>query len=139
MLTGFCTQAQNVPEQTSVQQAVIKLFDGIATLDEPMIRQQVTTDFLLLEDGAVWTTDTLMTKLNPLKAVRFSRVNHLDFIQTDVKGNTAWVAYHNTADMTINEAKRAANWLESAFLVKQAGVWKIQFLHSTVVKPKQSK
>ena len=135
LLASFCMQAQNTPEPAKVQQAVIQLFDGIAALDETMIKRHVTTDFVLLEDGAVWTTDTLINKLNPLKAARFSRINHLRFIQTDVKGNTAWVAYYNTADMTINETKRTANWLESAFLVKQGGIWKIRLLHSTVVNP----
>ncbi len=123
-------------EQIKVNQAVIKLFDGIAALDTKMIAQYSTKDFLLLEDGEVWNLDTLANKLAPLKSVSFSRTNRLDFIRTEVEGNSAWVAYNNAADMVVNGQKRNIQWLESAFLVKQGNDWKVRLLHSTVLKPK---
>ena len=129
-------QAQTKADQTRVNEVVVTFFDGLAALDATLIKSQVTSDFLLLEDGAVWTVDTLINKISPLKSVRFKRVNHLTFIQTEIKGNTAWVAYRNIADMTINEQKSGREWLESAFLVKQGANWKIRVLHSTVVKRK---
>lgn len=139
IVTAICLQAQtrnNNSEQTNVNQTVIKFFDGIAALDMRMVEQHSTKDFLLLEDGEVWNLDTLASKLAPLKSVSFSRTNHLDFIQTEVKGNSAWVAYNNAADMTVNGQKRSIQWLESAFLVKEGKDWKIRLLHSTVLKPK---
>ncbi len=91
---------------------------------------------MLLEDGAVWNTDTLISKVNQLKALDFSRTNRLNFIRTEVKGNTAWIAYHNAADITINGQKMTMQWLESAVLIKEGKEWKIKVLHSTVIKPK---
>ncbi|WP_018621408.1 nuclear transport factor 2 family protein [Spirosoma luteum] len=137
-LSSFCARAQQNDEQKKVNAAIIGLFDGLATLDEQLMRRHVTADFLLLEDGAIWTIDTLINKVSPLKKVAFSRVNHLDFIRTDVSGNTAWVAYHNRADVVVNGQKRNRQWLESASLVKQGNDWKITLLHSTVVKPKSN-
>ena len=96
-----------------------------------MTKKYCTIDFLLLEDGDVWNMDTLANKLSPFKAVSFSRTNHLDFIRTQVKGNIAWVAYSNSADMVINGQKMNVQWLESAVLVKEGNEWKIQLLHST--------
>ena len=139
VVTATCLKAQihsNNGEQTKVNQTVTKLFDGIAALDTKMIKQYSTKDFLLLENGAVWNIDTLVSKLNQLKAVSFSRTNHLDFIKTEVKANSAWVAYNNAADMTVNGQKMSVQWLESAFLVKEGKDWKIRLLHSTMLKPK---
>ncbi len=134
--TYLNAQTRNNSEQTKVNQTVIKLFDGIAALDMKMVGRHSTEDFLLLEDGAVWNMDTLASRLNPLKAVSFSRTNRLDFIRTEVEGNSAWVAYNNAADMVVNGQKRNIQWLESAFLVKQGNDWKVRMLHSTVLKPK---
>jgi ketosteroid isomerase-like protein len=129
-------QSQRTNEQEKVNQTVIKFFDGLAALDTKTMDQYITKDFLLLEDGAVWNMDTLIVKIGPLKTVSFSRTNHLNFIQTEVKGNTAWVAYNNAADMTVNGNKRSVQWVESAVLIKEGNEWKIQMLHSTPVKPK---
>ena len=121
-----------------VNQTITKFFDAIAALDTKMMKEYTTKDFLLLEDGGVWNMDTLTNKLSPLKTISFSRTNHLDFIQTEVKGTTAWVAYNNTADMTVNGQKRNVRWLESAVLVKEGKEWKVQLLHSTTLKPKSN-
>ncbi len=137
-VASLCLNAQTKTnmEQAKVNKAITKFFDGIATLDTKMMKQYTTKDFLLLEDGAVWNLDTLLRKLNPLKSVSFSRTNQLNFIQTDVKGNVAWVAYNNAAAMSVNGNRRNVQWLESAVLVKEANDWKIQLLHSTPLRRK---
>ena len=129
-------QTQSSNEQKEVNQAVLKFFDGIAALDAKMMQQYATKDFLLLENGAVWNMDTLAAKLSPLKTMNFTRINRLEFIRTDIKGDIAWVAYKNTAEMIVNGRKANRQWLESAVLVKEENKWKIQLLHSTLVKPK---
>jgi hypothetical protein len=50
-----------------------------------------------------------------------------------ISGNTAWIAYVNKG--SIDDASHTVNqnWLESAFLQKEAGIWKIVFMHSTRV------
>lgn len=137
--TYLTAQTQrNNHENEKVEQAVIKFFDGIAALDATIIRQHSTKDLMILEDGAIWNFDTLTTKLEPLKAVSFSRINQFKFIETVVAGNSAWVAYKNTADMTIDGQKVNKQWLESAFLVKEDNKWQIKLLHSTVLKPRTS-
>ncbi|HUC80775.1 MAG TPA: nuclear transport factor 2 family protein [Flavisolibacter sp.] len=129
-------QTQSSNEQAEVNQTVNKFFDGIAALDVKMMQQYATKDFLLLENGAVWNMDTLAAKLSPLKTMNFTRINRLEFIRTDIKGDIAWVAYQNTADISVNGRKANPQWLESAVLVKEENKWKIQLLHSTLVKPK---
>jgi ketosteroid isomerase-like protein len=52
-----------------------------------------------------------------------------------INGNTAWIAYVNQGSITDASGTQNLKWLESAFLQKQAGAWKIVFLHSTRVPP----
>jgi ketosteroid isomerase-like protein len=128
--------SQKTDEKGMINQVLTKFFDGISSLDVNLMKQYVTNDFLLLEGGDVWNMDTVAVYLNELKTGSFSRTNYLEFIRTEIRGNTAWVAYKNAADMSIKGQKRNVQWLESAVLVKDGKEWKIQLLHSTPLKPK---
>ena len=50
-----------------------------------------------------------------------------------ISGNTAWIAYVNKGSITDPSGITNEKWLESAFLEKQAGNWKIIFMHSARV------
>lgn len=135
--TNVDAQSRKKKEQDKINQTIIKLFDGLAALDDKIIKQYSTADLMLLENGELWNMDTVINELNQLKRVSFSRTNHLNFIHTEVTGKTAWVAYNNAADITINRQKMNVQWLESAFLVKKGKEWKVRLLHSTLLKPKK--
>lgn len=124
-------------EQAKVHQSLTKVFDALANLDLKGIKDYSTADLMVLENGVVWNLDTLARKVENLKGTSFERTNHLDFVKTQIQGNTAWVVYHNAADIIINGEEIHARWLESAVLVKDAGVWKIRLLHSTTLKRKE--
>lgn len=137
IIASLALRAQTPPtEQRRVNETIIRLFDGIAELDFAKLKAAATPDFMLLEDGLVWNTDSLVHVLAPLKKVNFKRTNQLNFIRTEVTGNLAWVAYHNTATITINGQPRNVAWLESAVLRKEGKEWRVQLLHSTVLRPK---
>ena len=57
-----------------------------------------------------------------------------------ISGDTAWIAYLNKGSITDASGTAKQNWLESAFLEKRAGNWKIVFMHSTRVSmmPKEN-
>lgn len=93
-------------QKDSVEGSVIAFFKGLSELNADKLREYTTDDFLLLEDGEVWTIDTLISRIAPLMGQRFKRVNTFAFIATE----------------------------QSAVLVKQAGCWKIKSLHSTKKK-----
>ncbi|MGB8192659.1 MAG: nuclear transport factor 2 family protein, partial [Chitinophagaceae bacterium] len=126
-------------EQVKANEAVVKLFDGIAQLDIPKIKVYCTNDLMILENGVMWNIDSLANAFKRLKNVTFKRINKIDFISTEVRGTTAWVAYYNTADVTVNGQQRTVDWLESAVLVKEANNWKVKLLHSTALAPKNPK
>ena len=130
LLVSINTSAQKDSSETTV----IRFFDGLSELSETRLRETTTPDFILLEDGEVWNIDTLIAKIEPMKKQRFKRVNKFSFITTEEKGDIAWVSYHNTAEFTVNDKVQTVNWLESAVLIKQSGVWKMKLLHSTRIK-----
>ncbi len=136
LFTGLGVKAQST-EQAKVNQSLLKLFDALAALDLTGIKESSTKDLIILESGAVWNLDTIAHKVDQLKAVSFSRTNHLDFVQTEIKGNIAWVVYYNSADMIIDGIEVHRKWLESAVLLKEGKVWRVKLLHSTTLKVKK--
>jgi hypothetical protein len=136
LFSSVNTHAQTT-EQTKVNQSLIKLFEALAALDMNGIKEFSAKDITILESGAVWNLDTLFRKVEQLKAVSFSRTNHLDFVQTEIKGTIAWSVYYNSADMIIDGVEVHRKWLESAVLAKEGKVWKVKLLHSTTLKTKK--
>ena len=47
--------------------------------------------------------------------------------------NDAWITYVNRGSVQDGSGTKDLTWLESAFLHKEAGAWKIRFFHSTRV------
>ena len=135
LLSVSTIQAQ-IPAATP-QQAVVYFFDALAELSDAKMRAYVSADFLLLEDGAVWNTDSLSVRMARRNSSNFKRINSFRFIRTDVQGANAVAAYHNHADITIDGKLIPVDWLESVHLVKEGEGWKIRMMHSTPVKPKK--
>ncbi|MGA0555663.1 nuclear transport factor 2 family protein [Larkinella sp. VNQ87] len=133
----FPTLGQQNREEEKVKKVIVDAFQAIADIDLPNLRSYCQPDFILLEDGQVWTIDTLENRLRPNLGSGMKRVNTIDFIKVTVRGPVAWVSYHNTADITRNNKQRQVRWLESAVLEKMKGEWKLALLHSTVLEAKK--
>ena len=90
-------------EELKVNQTVVKFFDALSELDTQKLKLQTTEDFMLLEDGQVWNTDSLTRYFEPMKKMNITRVNKFNFIKTVITNNTAWTAYYNRADMQMGQ------------------------------------
>jgi ketosteroid isomerase-like protein len=75
--------------------------------------------------------DALMAAIKALHAAGKRTDEHVTEPDIHISGNTAWIAYVNKGSITDASGTVNQNWLESAFLQKQAGAWKIVFMHST--------
>ena len=111
-------------------------FDALSALDDARMRNYLTSDFLLLENGEVWNADSLARNFSRMKGKEFTRKNSFRYIRTEQAGNAAMVAYHNRADIMFNGKPIIIEWLESAQLERRNKAWKIKLLHSTPIKPK---
>jgi len=121
-----------------IKELIVKSFDEIwSELNSKEINKYYTKDFLLLENGEVWNNDSISNYLDNavLKKPIPIRVNSIDIIEIKVLKKTAWIAYRNNATFSIeNKIVRKAHWLESATVILTENGWKLQMLHSTVIK-----
>lgn len=122
-----------------VQQVVIDVFQALADGDGEKIRSLVTPDFTVLEDGEIWSLDTLIVMVKKQRPTGFKRVNSFNFLRSKITNKMASVEYFNTADISWSHGHAVIRWLESAVLVKIAGKWKLYSLHSTTVSDEEKK
>ena len=127
----------NVQAQTSDKQQLKDLiqnsFDDVfSNMDLEGLNKYYTDDFLLLEVGEVWDMERIKKELGSYNLKGSKRINNFKFIQVEVKGNTAWIAYHNNATFKKDgQNVGEMNWLESATAIKTKDGWKLEMLHST--------
>ena len=122
-------------EQATVQQTIIKLFDALSNRDSVSLKAHSTADITLYEYGQVWNIDTLILKaIVQNKSTDFKRTNSFEFINTTVDKTTAWVTYRLQSAITMDGKQLLLQWLETVVLVKAKRQWKVNHLHSTLIK-----
>jgi ketosteroid isomerase-like protein len=120
-------------EQARIVDTVGTIFTAARTDDVAKFDSVIAPDFYMFDAGARFNGDSIMAliKSQHLAGKRYEwNVTEPD---VHVTGKTAWIAYVNKGSITDAAGTVNQNWLESAFLRKQAGVWKIVFMHSTRV------
>lgn len=144
VVLGACGRSRVEPATPERSPAVHRLveaavtdtfFGAIAHFDYAALRRSVTPDFELVEDTLRLTTEGFVDFIRPLEgrgtiAYRFENLN------TRVVGNTAWTTYRNFGTLRLDGQGRTKEWLETAVLVRLDGVWRIDRLHSTLVRPR---
>lgn len=122
------------PEKVEVQKVIIRFFDALSVANVPQMKAEVLDDFILLENGEIWTMDTLANKISKPKPEGYLRQNSFDFLETTIDKNRAWVYYKNKADISSKTRNATIKWLESAILRKEKGRWRLELMHSTPMK-----
>jgi len=121
-------------EKVEVQQVITRFFDALSVANIPQMKAEVSDGFILLENGEIWTIDTLANKISRPKPEGYLRLNSFDFIETKIEKNRAWVYYKNKAEITSKTRNTTIKWLESAILRKEKGRWRMELMHSTPMK-----
>lgn len=122
------------PEKIDVQQVIIRFFDALSVANIPQMKAEVSDDFILLENGEIWTIDTLANKISRPKPEGYLRQNSFDFLSTKIDKNRAYVYYKNKAEISSKTRNATIKWLESAILRKEKGRWRMELIHSTPMK-----
>lgn len=126
-----CEQKKDDPE--ILKKILTEYFDGIKTQDLAKLNSLTTSDFVLFENGLIWTNDSLVTLKE--KYSSFKGDWKLEFISVNMDISSGDIVYFNHGDFVYNDTiKLKKNWLESATFRKVDGTWKMNFLHSTVRK-----
>ncbi|HPH84124.1 MAG TPA: nuclear transport factor 2 family protein [Ferruginibacter sp.] len=137
LLFSALIQAQTswTKDQQAVQQIVINLFEALSNRDSVSLKNSCTQDITLFENGSIWNADTLILKAITLNtATDFKRSNTFEFVSTTVDGHTAWATYHLHSDIIRNGKQSNVYWLETVVLQKVNEKWRINVLHSTLIK-----
>src|SRR5712671_2774813 len=127
--TASAQQKLLTADQTQIVNTVSVIFAAALAKFDSVI----APDFYIYDGGVRFTGDTVMALIKAQHAAgkRYEwNVTEPDVI---ISGNTAWIAYVNKGSITDTSGTINQQWLESAFLQKQGGIWKIVFMHSTRV------
>lgn len=136
-LTAVGQNSQKTHED-QIKDLITNSFQKIfSNMDPQALETYCTQDFLLLETGEVWDMAKMRNYIKRASEQRtqVKRINYFDFIEIKIEGKMAWVAYYNKAEFKSgDEIVREMNWLESATAILTEDGWKLQLLHSTLVK-----
>jgi hypothetical protein len=121
-------------EKTEVQQVITRFFDALSVANIPQMKAEVSYGFILLENGEIWTIDTLANKISRPKPEGYLRQNSFDFLSTKIDKNRAYVYYKNKAEISSKTRNATIKWLESVIFRKEKGRWRMEFMHSTPMK-----
>jgi ketosteroid isomerase-like protein len=127
-------QVKLTADQQEVQNVIVNVFQALADRNLNSLKSYCTEDVIVYESGLIWNMDTLTQKINRPVPPDFKRLNKIDFIKTTVNGNTAWVSCYNQADITANGSVFTRRWLETSILIRAKKQWKLETLHSTLLK-----
>jgi ketosteroid isomerase-like protein len=132
----FTARAQQKPltsDQRQVVDAVSTIFTAARADDVAKFDSVIASGFYIFDVGARFNGNSIMTLIKAQHAAGKRYEWNVTEPDVHVSGNTAWIAYVNKGSITDASGTMNQNWLESAFLEKQAGTWKIVFMHSTRV------
>jgi hypothetical protein len=126
-------QKLSAAEQTQIVNTVSTIFAAARTDDVAKFDSVIASGFYIFDGGARFDGDGIMTFIKAQHAAGKRYEWNVTEPDVHISGNTAWIAYVNKGSIDDGSHTVNQNWLESAFLQKEAGVWKIVFMHSTRV------
>jgi ketosteroid isomerase-like protein len=122
-------------DQKQVVDTVSTIFTAARADDVAKFDSVIAPGFYIFDGGARFNGDTIMALIKAQHAAGKRYEWNVTEPDVHINGNTAWIAYVNQGSISDASGTVNQNWLESAFLEKQAGGWKIVFMHSTRVPP----
>jgi ketosteroid isomerase-like protein len=131
--TARAEQKSLASEQKQVVDAVSTIFTAARADDVAKFDSVIAPGFYIFDVGARFNGDSIMALIKTQHAAGKRYEWNVTEPDIHISGNTAWIAYVNKGSITDASGTVNQNWLESAFLEKQAGSWKIVFMHSTRV------
>jgi hypothetical protein len=120
-------------DQKQIVDTVSTIFSAVGSENIAKLDSVIAPDFYIFANGMRFNGEALMAAIKALHAAGKRNNERVTEPDIHISGKTAWIAYVNKGSTTDASGTVNQNWLESAFLEKQAGVWKIVFMHSTRV------
>lgn len=120
-------------DQAEIVNTVSTIFAAARTDDLAKFDSVIASDFYIYDGGVRFNGDSVMAMIKAQHAAGKRCEWNVTEPDVHISGKDAWIAYVNRGSITDASGTLGQKWLESAFLQKQAGTWKIVFMHSTRV------
>ena len=132
-LTARAQQTQLIADQEQIVDTVNVLFVAARADDVAKFDSVLAPGFYMFDGGDRFNGDEIMGLIKAQHAAGRRYEWNITKPDVHISGDTAWIAYVNDGSVGDASGTHSQQWLESAFLEKQTGVWKIVFVHSTRV------
>ena len=141
-ICSACTPKSNSNELTKADELAAKalvqgIFDDVwGGLDSTKILNYHTEDFVILENGEVWTNEEIKNYIRGAleRESNPTRINKMEYISMEKYGESINMSYHNYADFMVADTLAGkGQWLESATAIKTNKGWRLKTMHSTWV------
>jgi hypothetical protein len=129
--TPSCTTTAE--DEAKVVDTMRQMFVAAKTDDLDRFHKVAATEFYAFDGGKRFDGDELMSLIKAAHAAGKRYEWKVTEPTVHLVCNDAWITYTNRGSIQDETGTKELMWLESAFLHKEAGGWKIRFLHSTRV------
>jgi ketosteroid isomerase-like protein len=143
LLTLLTVSSQTTTAQTcttstadgsQVVETMRQFYAAAAADDLQKFHTVVTPTFYAYDGGVRYEGDALMTLVKKAHDAGKVYVWTINDPQVHLSCDAALITYVNKGSTTDSTGTKDRTWLESAFMQKTAGSWKILFFHSTETK-----
>jgi hypothetical protein len=124
-------------DQSQIVDTVSTMFTALQTDDTAKLNSVIAPNFYMFDGGHRFNGEAIMALIKTLHVAGKRYEWNVTEPDTHIRANTSWIAYVNKGGITDASGRVDQEWLESAFLEKEAGVWRILFMHSTRVPTPQ--
>jgi hypothetical protein len=127
LLSVACQRPTDDPEK--LKTVLINYFEGIKTKDHQKMIAATTDDFLVYEEGKVWTNDSVFKEMDRQSYTVDFR---FDNFRINVDQSTGHMSYFEQANFVFRDTVKAnLRFLGSAAFRKTSDGWKMIFMHAT--------
>lgn len=113
-----------------IDRTIHDLFDALRTDNAESFARLTTRSFYAFDVGKRFDGTELVNEVRDAHAEGVQINWSLGPIDTKLRCDVAWSAWENVGSAGIPPDLQPVRWLESAVLVHEDGIWKIDFFHS---------
>jgi hypothetical protein len=129
-VTARAQQKLVTADRAQTVDTVSTIFTAARTDDVAKFDSVIASDFYIYDAGARFNGGGVMNLIKTLHAEGERLEWNVTEPDVHITGNMAWIAYVNKGSVTDTSGTAKQNWLESAFLRKQAGIGKVVLMQS---------
>jgi hypothetical protein len=111
--------------------AVRNMYAALTRGDQPGTQAFFTTDNGFFDLGKEYTADAIINEIRDLQSKGNTFAWTVNNPTVILDCHSAFIEYTNVGSLTTGGKVIPLKWLESVYLIKDQGAWKIRFFHST--------